>query len=758
MNPNKALTGPEEKLSPELRKALRDLVDEFERDDQTVRERQLRQWKRLKYLWDGFSNLWWSETAHDWRIFDLQQATSNVGDSAFYDKPVNVFKALLESIIAALSAQVPAIKCYPDDAQNALDILTAKGGDRIAELVSKHNDGPLLFIHALYLFCTEGMLAAHNKSVSDEKFGTYPQKNFKEEEITQKNPYCPSCGQPYQPLDISTNADEEDEFQPGDDDVVSHDMLNKGEMICRNCLEQVDPELKNEKIIVQRFTGVTQEPKSRQIIEVYGGLNVKVPNYARCQKDIPYLRLSWEAHKSDALSKYKFLHNKGLDSAGGSDIYERWARNSLQYFGEFPMNTITWNHWWFRPQAFECIKDEPLRNALKKRFPDGAFVCYCNDEYCESYNCDLDDEWTIAYNPLADFIHYEPLGMLLVSVQEIINEVISLTLQTIEHGIPQTFADTEVLNFKAYKQAEARPGDIFPVKPKGGKTLDQGFFTVKTATLSQEVLPFSEKMMDLGQLASGALPSLWGGAQPNSSKTAAQYSMSRAQSLQRLQTPWKVLTFWWKNIFAKVIPQYIKTMKEDERWVEKGKVNEFINVIVSMADMQGRLGSVELEANEQLPQTWGQNRDIVMQLMGLNNPAILSALTDPENIEALAEAIGLDNFEIPGEDDRTKQYEEISLMLQGAQVQIDPLVDDHKIEADICRRWCVSEAGRSAKVNNQQAYQAVIQHMQQHLKAQQALQQMFGGQPQMPPAKGQQSTQPQKPQNQNQVAQAQAVQ
>ena len=45
--------------------------------------------------------------------------------------------------------------------------------------------------------------------------------------------------------------------------------------------------------------------------------------------------------------------------------------------------------------------------------------------------------------------------------------------------------------------------------------------------------------------------------------------MSRNQASQRLQSTWKMMTYWWKNIFGKVIPMYIKEMETDEREVRK---------------------------------------------------------------------------------------------------------------------------------------------------------------------------------------------
>ena len=102
-------------------------------------------------MWEGFSRLYYSDVAHDWRIWDASQESGEDGYQDYYDKPVNVYRAYLESIIAALSVIVPPIKCYPDDADNNLDIQTAKAGDKIAELIFRHNDAPLLWF-MLYLF------------------------------------------------------------------------------------------------------------------------------------------------------------------------------------------------------------------------------------------------------------------------------------------------------------------------------------------------------------------------------------------------------------------------------------------------------------------------------------------------------------------------------------------------------------------------------------------------------------------------------
>ena len=723
---------------------IKTIVDAFDKEDVFVRERQLRQARQMKLLWAGFSNIWYSEVAHDWRIGNNTDYI-DVDSSAYYDKPINVFRAYLESIIAALGTQIPAIDCAPDDADNASDITTAKAGNKIAELVYKHNNAPLLFIHALFLYCTEGMVAAYSYPKADVKFGTYDEEDYEDDEVTIQNKVCPLCGMNMPDEELSEQ--EMDEYMPDSDDVESHYEIQKKGAICPQCLVAVDPEFKEEKMIVPRLVGVTRKPKSRQCIEAYGLMNVKIPVYARTIEEAPYLKYSYDVHYSKAISEFPNVKNKmGGNSkispsyGGMGDYYDRWMRLPVQYYGDYPRDTATINKYWIRPYAYNMLQDEDDINDLRKRFPDGIKVSYVNTEFGNAENEALDDCWTVTRNPLSDYIHYDPLGLLLTSVQEITNELTSLVLQTIEHGIPQTFADPGVLDFEAYRNTEAMPGAIYPTKAGAGKNIGDGFYEVKTATLSQEVLPFAEKIQEMGQLASGALPSLFGGAQPNSSKTAAQYSMSRAQALQRQQTPWKMFTFWWKDIFGKVIPSYIKCAKADEKYTVKDpSTGDFINVFIRKAELEGTIGSVELEAAEQLPLSWASIKEVVMQMMQGGNPVVMSTLMSPENIPFIKKAIGLNDIVIPGEDDRTKQLEEIRILTQSEpmpgpdgqmtpSVDIDPNVDNNAIQADICRRWAVSDAGRFCKQENPPGYTNVLLHMKRHIDVQQAMMAMQAAQ------------------------------
>lgn len=716
------------KISDEEERLLKILVDHFDEEDREIREAQIMQWKRLKLFWDGFSHAWFSEVAHDWRVY----TPSENDDQAYYDKTINIYQAYLSSIIAALSTAIPPIKCYPDDADNSLDLQTAKASDKIAQLIARHNNVNLLWVQGLFIYCTEGLVACYNYSKEDKSYGVTKEPQYEERSEEIEVSTCSNCGAEF-----------------GEDSIQ-----------CENCGAPVETAAITKQIITNtHLVGITENPKSRQCMEVYGGLFVKVSNYAREQKDCLYLTFSYETHYANARARYGAIRDKIHENSRGSEYYEKWGRLSTQYQSNQPRNTCTIRCTWLRPNAYEILDDADSRK-LRKKFPNGVRVDFVDDVFAEVSNEELDKHWTLTKNPLTDYIHHQPLGTLLTAPQEITGDIISLVLQTIEHGIPQTFADPGVVNFPQYASTEVKPGSIFPATPKSGKTMNDAFHEVRTASLSQEILPFFQMIQSMAQVASGALPSLFGGQQEGS-KTASEYGMSRNQALQRLQNTWKIFNVWWKEIFGKVIPAYIEDMTDDEKFVEKDQFGSFVNVFIRQAELQGKLGNIELDASENLPMTWMQQKDAFMELFQLNNPQILQLLMSPENLPKFSEFIGVQDIYMPGTNDREKQYEEIVQLMESepipmpvdemamreAQMQgqpppepqempsieIDPIIDNHQIEFEICRTWLVSSAGRLAKVEKPRGYQNVLLHAQAHyqvLTQQTAMQQQAGQVPQ----------------------------
>jgi hypothetical protein len=94
----------------------------------------------------------------------------------------------------------------------------------------------------------------------------------------------------------------------------------------------------------------------------------------------------------------------------------------------------------------------------------------------------------------------------------------------------------------------------------------------------------------------------------------------------------------------------------------------------------------------------------------------------------IRQAIGLTDFFVPGEDDRNHQYDEIKLLVDSEpmpnpmdpmnpevpSVDVDPLMENHAIEFEICRKWAISPAGQQCKMDNEPGYRNVLLHAKLH--------------------------------------------
>src|SRR5579863_1064979 len=133
-------------------KAVIDLLDQCEREDDAIRNYNVAIWKRNENYWESIQNIFWSENLNDWiSIGENGVSTGIVDDTGqtgndsgpLYDYVINFYRAHGESIVAALSQAVPYWEAFPDDADNPNDICTAKARTKLALIIQKHNKAKL---------------------------------------------------------------------------------------------------------------------------------------------------------------------------------------------------------------------------------------------------------------------------------------------------------------------------------------------------------------------------------------------------------------------------------------------------------------------------------------------------------------------------------------------------------------------------------------------------------------------------------------
>jgi crotonobetainyl-CoA:carnitine CoA-transferase CaiB-like acyl-CoA transferase len=242
-------------------------------------------------------------------------------------------------------------------------------------------------------------------------------------------------------------------------------------------------------------------------------------------------------------------------------------------------------------------------------------------------------------------------------------------------------------------------------------------------------------MGPISQFLTGAFPALFGGAMSNND-TASGYAMAREQAMGRIGLVWRRMKFFHADIMLLAVDCFRRNRPHDVEVTLLGAGSAFESKWIRLADLKGNLFSYP-ETDEQYPTLWSQQRAVLMQMMGSPDPQMQTLLSHPENMALIKRLLGLEEFVIPDEESRNKQYREIAQLVAEApvvrtqdvthltgtaseadvilpSVLPDEFADNHAVELEICMRWFSSDAGQVAKVESPLGYANVRAHAMFH--------------------------------------------
>ena len=693
----------------EYKSLLTSLLQQCEREDESVHYAWVRKAKRLELYFNNIVTLFWDSTTNDWTIPNWDEKEAD----GIPPRIINIYRPHGESIIAALSVGIPSVLFYPSDADNADDIDKAESFSALAKLVQKHNKAKLLYIKILSILFNQGTPFVYSYSKKDRKFGFYQTEETTLEEQTSYTHQCPVCG-----YDYGEGAKDSTPMQ------------------CQSCGEQINTEVNPRTVQISVPVQVNKE-KSRVIIDPFGVINVKVPYSARSAEHVGYLILKFDQSVSSLRSIFCSNGPNGeeplienIEPSTADTNVDQTIRYPSVYLNNQPQNTAVVKCVWYKPWQFELLGGKEgtykdLITKLKITYPTGCYVIYIGDNPVEINGEDMDDHWTMGIDPRSSSIHAEPLGTNLAQIQDIAAEIDELELQTMEHGISELFIASDAIDFNKYGNTQAKPGNITQTFKEPGKDIGSNFFETRAAQLSPEVVGLNQKYKNLAEFVTGDFPTVYGGAVPGSS-TATEYTKSQNQALQRLGTVSAIASFLWADVISKATKEFADSLEYDEKLVEKTSAGYQSTNIDHMALKRGEIGSCEPEFSELLPIGPMQIKDTIMGMLQYKDPMVMAMLSHPQNNELVKKALGIPELYIPGINDRTKQYREISMMLDqppqpsdnsplGFESSIAPEeFDDHFVEMEVCKVWLNSSKGQKAKYENPQGYQNVVLHWKAH--------------------------------------------
>jgi len=738
-------------ITPSCKESLKTILDKVTIAEEFYRYRQLRGLKRNNLFWHGYTNIVWNgpnDLAGDW--VSVADAMRNLGsdelkmDPSLYDDTVAVYRAYGESIVGALASQPPSVRFFPQNADTINDIRTASAYSRISKKIQQDNKTEVIMPAIVKTLYNEGLVGIYNYSQYDEKYGSVTRDVYGQSEVKVINEYCPNCNaltnsdvieeEAHDLTDGANLTNSEILQQPlkeefGEDGLLADPNQDPNQeqipeppkMIeCPECGYQGPGQTEeyNETIPIKKDS--KEIPKCRQILEVYGAVQIQISMFADKPQDVGSLILYSEAHYGKMRDLFPWIRNE-IQPGDDQGKYYRWSRQFTGLFDE-QQSQCTVRRMWLRPWMYEILDDEERRNELKEKFPAGVYTVFVNDVFAQAFDEDLDEHWTLTLHPLSEKIYADPLGKFCLPIQRMVDDVTSLTMDTIKHGIGITFADPRYFAFEKFGQTQSLPGAVYPMQTPPSGNINNAFGQIKTANLSQEVGVFTQRLDFYGQFVTGALPAIFGGA---TEATLGQSDLNKQQALQRLGISWLVIKVLWATVMSKATKQYADALLEDEAITEKIG-SSYINSVIRLEDLQGKVGEVTPEASENFPITWGQKRQTYMELFKLQNEQLTAILGMNENAAKVTNAIGIDELYIPGDDQRNKQLDEISELIRSqpipgmilgqfqSSVPIEPQVDDDQVHIQTCMAFVAGEMGQDLKRFNPAGYQNVLAHVQEH--------------------------------------------
>lgn len=732
----------------ELQIAIWRLLMDMEEQDEIPRRYEIKDILKRRLFFRNEQYWWYDNDTFQWMPPNVAPQGQQIND---FEQPAfrhctNIFQSTLLSLCAVLSQNNTTSKFFPKKASDPNAIQTAKNASKAIDFIHQNNDFQNLVDMMTYFMGTDGFLGGYTRYVSDgERFGHDEQDIYAPAEVPVGNPQvqCVNCGE---------GGEGTTDMQP----------------TCARCGNPM-ADIPAPTATIPQYAGTVKIPRGQEVISIVPALQLKRTMWADEQKDFLYMDWITDLHKAKAIATYpdkeQELNTNGGESDGGTaNSYERIARRLLylgtgRHTGMVLKDLGTFRRAWIRKDAFFSIPGHDDNEAtpctrcqLLQLYPDGVKAVFFNETFCEADNECMDEKWETMHTMPGEGQLRETLMSAVVPIQEQLNDCINLLFEICMYGVPEGFADTDLLDMEARSQQTATSGNITPtMNALGNNDIRAKLMFTPATEPSQGMMRYIEMLMtEILQTISGNYPALAGG-NTGANDTATGISIQRNQAMGRIGRAWRRMQIFLANLDCKSIRVFAKNRTDDVEIPKQTNSGEFDSDVIRLQDMQGEVTAYP-EVDAQYPTLQADIRALVtgMYQNVATNPISMQLFSDPDNIEYALRQQGIDDIEVPGEQQRIKTYKTIDQLLtqqpqqlpaqspspqmpQGAppqmlpSIQPDPDVDDLKVVATTSKKWLISDTGIEAMQENPAGYANVKAFLKActQLEKQQELQQQM---------------------------------
>ena len=605
----------------------------------------------------------------------------------------NIYNPYSQIIISALTREVPTVRFRSKKPNDDAGITAAQSAECLKEKIVRDNKMLDLMADLARYLCLDGRVVTHTFYMKDgQRFGYKP---------------------------------EPDEAVPEDEDAVSEKEMQAGEAGVTGAVEtqaNKPPESEESNQTGEEEIPAAKEPNGREVIEVGGALEWKLPIRKNCLAECGYAIRSKEIDTHEARARFPDVAEKITPRSGGpgGDDLDRLARVNVDQGMMNSFNTqdsqandVTWIRAWLRPWQLLELNQEN-RDSVISKAPEGLYVNFCGDTFCEARDQSMDDCLSLTHALPGDGMHRPGLLDWLLPIQKVLNNWLELANDYFVRGVPATFMDNEIFNVEALRDQVNQVGERHPFQNPGtGAAMEAYVWQEKPPEFPEQLMAFIQDFKgDLAQLLTGAFPALYGGDTTPTDSPVGTTIIQRDQALGRVGIPWRAI----KEGMAKTMLQAVQCLAQnhDDPISVIGKVS----VMVEMADLKGDMFAYP-DVDESFPETATQkvNRLIKLSQDAVTDPTVGKILEDPDNLEIMVEANGMNGMYVEQIESRNKQLGEIEMMLRTGPIPNPAIAQINQQIATLTSAAQKVVAGNPvlAAQNPQaaQAVQAQIQQLQQ---------------------------------------------
>lgn len=415
-----------------------------------------------------------------------------------------------------------------------------------------------------------------------------------------------------------------------------------------------------------------RKPKGGELITPYGVLECKVPINMRESSDFMWRQLSLEVDLTAAKSMYPWLADslQGGEPGPGEYNFDRTTRLAINQgirllteSGDTTKSLPTWQRTWFQPSFFAEIEDDDDRGWFQDNYPNGAFVAFVGDTYCESRDESMFDHWKDVHPLPGDGQATPACGEIIMPVQWAVLDMVDLAMETFMKGIPAIYCNKAMVDLQAISKQKAGPGAHYASKSdlEPDQKMADSFWAEPIPQLSESAMAFMQQIFtNVPQSLTGLFPAAVGEADPDN-QTKGGLMLLQAASKGQSGIAWGSF----REGYAGSMEQLVRIGAYFRAGEAEDGVLRLGNVEVELEDLHPGNWKCVPDGDESYPNTHAERREAVQELMSEipQIPALGVVFASPKNLAILKDLNGLQDFEIPGAASYEKQMNEIRQLL-----------------------------------------------------------------------------------------------